>query len=392
VRALRTRSDLDVAQTGFLLGLSFYTYPSCLALPLAMGLSLASLFLADRRTFGRQDLRKVAILLGVLALVLIPLARAVSGNPFSYLNRGGIGIDGALLGRKLPHQSTSSILRTLLDRFRRAILQFNYEGYYNGYYMIPLQRHMGLLDGILLVFGGVYCLVNWRRTYNVMLPAFLVTMLLPPVLAALPSPDWATNTVRSSGAIGPACILAAVPLALLRRRLEALWPPEGWQVAVTLTSPGMRQVRQWTMAAGGRYLAVLLIAVLFVVQVRDTSLAYFREYPPGVGRGNYPLHLEMARVIREFEGQGPSYIKGYPFWYDGWTVRAGMQNWDWDGEITDLAPLAQAQGKVMVLVHPEDEEARATLRVMFPRHTEVTHRDYEGRVAFIAFYGERGQP
>lgn len=69
-----------------------------------------------------------------------------------------------------------------------------------------------------------------------------------------------------------------------------------------------------------------------------------------------------------------------------------MQNWDWDGEITDLAPLAQAQGKVMVLVHPEDEEAQAELRAMFPRHTEVTHRDYEGRVAFIAFYGERGQP
>jgi len=392
VRALRTRSDLDAARTGLLLGLSFYTYPSVLALPLAMALSLAALVLADRRAFSRQGLQKAAILVGVLALVSIPLVRIVSSNPFSYLNRGGIGIDGALLGKKLPSQSTWTILRTLLDRFRRAILQFHYEGYYNGYYMIPLQRHMGLVDGVLLAFGGAYCLAYWRRKYNIMLPAFLVTMLLPPVLAALPSPDWATNMVRSSGAIGPAYILAAIPLALLRRRLEALWPPEGWKVVVTLISPTLRYARQWTMAAGGRYLAVFLMAGLFAVQVRDTTLAYFRDYPRGVAWGNYPMHLEMARVIREFDGNGPAYIKTYPFWYDGLTVRAGMQDWDWDGEISDLTPLAGLQGKVMVLVHPEDQEAQAALRAMFPRRMEVTHHDYEGRVAFIAFYGERGQP
>lgn len=392
VRALRTRSSLDAAGAGLMLGLGLYTHPASLGLPLAVTLSLGALVLADRRTFQRRDLWRAMILVTVALLVCIPLARYISDNPLSYLDRGAIRMDGALLGKKPPLQNVTTILWTLLDRFRRAILQFNYEGYYYGYYIIPHQRHMGLVDGILLVFGSAYCLVYWRRAYNVMLPVFLVTMLLPLVLAALPNPDWATNTVRSSGAIGPACILAAIPLALLRRRLKALWPSDGWRVVVTLVSPTLRQVRRWAVGGGGRYLALLLIVGLFVVQVRDTSLAYFRDYPRGVDLGNYPLHLEMARAIREFDGNGPAYLKVYPYWHDGWTVRAGMEDWDWDGEISDLTPLAEVRGNVMVLVHPEDRETQAALRAMFPRHVEVAHHDYEGRVAFIAFYGEKGPP
>jgi 4-amino-4-deoxy-L-arabinose transferase-like glycosyltransferase len=391
VRALRARGDRNAAKTGLLLGLSLYSYPSSLALPLAVGLSLAALVLVNRRAFGKQDLRKVAILIGVMVVALVPLARTVFANPPSYLDRGGIWVDGGLLGKKLASQNTWTMTRTLLDRFRRAILQFNYKGYYYGYYGIPHQRHMGFLDGILLVFGFVYSLAYWRRNYNVMLPVFLV-MLLPPVLAAIASPDWATNSVRSSGAIGPAYVLAAVPLALLRRRLKALWPPEGWRVTVSIVSSALREARQYTMTLGGRYLLLLLMVGLFGVQARDTYLVYFRDYPQGVELGNYPLNLEMARAILGFENNGSAYIKVYPYWYDGWTVRAGLQDWDWDGEVIDLAPLAGGQGNVMVLVHPDDKEAQAALQSMFPRHAEVAHRDFQGRVAFVAFYGEGGQP
>jgi 4-amino-4-deoxy-L-arabinose transferase-like glycosyltransferase len=390
VRALRTRRTLDWAWTGLFLGLAFYTYPTTLGLPVAVALSLGGAALAGGFRPNRQRILNVMVMLLLAAAVLVPLARTVYENPHWYWNRGSVDDPGGLLGAPVEGRTVVAALTTYADRVRRSFAQYHFEGNTYGYYMIPWERHMGFVDAVLLAFGFVYCVVFWRRGHNLILPLFVVGMLLPVILVALPEASWATNAVRSSATLGPVCIMAALALALLARWCSTQLAA-GWSISLGVGAADAGAERRLSFGLRGRWIAAIVVATLLVLQFHDSTDAYFRRYAQGIEWANYPLNLEMARLVQEFEqnANGQAFIKQWPSWYDIYTVRAAMLDWDWKRDVIDLEAVRQAPGNVLVLVHPDDKDTLSALTGMFAKHASVTHLDGRGKPVIIAFYGMR---
>jgi hypothetical protein len=286
--------------------------------------------------------------------------------------------------------------RVFLDNLRKSFLMFNHTGDGVSINNVPFQRQLGFVSGILFVLGLAYCLLHWRRGYNALLIVLLVVMILPTALSVA-FPNEVPGAIRSSGTMVPAFILVALPLPLLRRRLqEALPPLEDRQIFASLTiSPGQRWEVRWRVPSGIRHLVMGLVVLALLWEGRESYQIYFRDYVAHLPDHNYSISLEIARAIDDFAADGPAYVKVWPFWYDGNAVRAQLrvQSQEWAGEITQLdsytAPLATLQGKAMFILHPADGEALNTLRHVFPRGVAVERRDQYGHITFITFYGER---
>jgi hypothetical protein len=238
----------------------------------------------------------------------------------------------------------------------------------------------------------------------------MVAMLLPSALS-LAFPNEAPNAVRAVGVIGPAFLLAALPLPLIRRSLfERVFESKRRELfAVLRVSPtnhhqpepghafghgGASEVR-WSIPLQGGYLFAVLVVLLLAWEGISTYQTYFRDYVYYQPGHNYSISLEMAQAIDDFAADGPAYIKVWPFWYDGDAVRTQLrvQSQNWAGEIAELdpnkPPLSTLQGKALFILHPEDQEALATLRAVFPHGIALERRDFEEQLAFITFYGER---
>ena len=145
----------------------------------------------------------------------------------------------------------------------------------------------------------------------------------------------------------------------------------------------------------GRWLWGLVLLAAIAYEAWAVYPLYFERYAENLPDRNYPISLEIARAIDEFAATGESFAKVWPYWYDGNAVRAQLRRADqsWANEFIQFdsgqPPLAGAPGKFMVILHPEDLDGLATLQAAFPRGIALTHTNYDGRVAFITFYGER---
>jgi len=391
VRAVRRGRAVDWAWAGVAMGVALYTYPSALGLPLAVGAAAVVVALAARVRPRRRHAVSLAIAAVMASIVLVPMARTFLDSPVNYLYRGSIEEPGALLGPKQEGQDTPTILATYADRLRRVLLQYHHEGNSYGYYMVPFERHMGLPDAVLLAFGAAYSVLFWRRGLTAVPPAFMLAMLVPVLLASLPEPAWATNAVRSAGTMAPAYIMAALALVLAHRWLATALGA-GWTLSLGVAPAETAGGRRWSLGITAAWVAPMIVAALFALQFRDTHAAYFERYPKGIEWANYPLNLDMARLIQEFEdnGNGQAYIKQWPYWYDIWTVRAAMLDWEWKRDVENLDPLRDVHGKAMILVHPDDEATIEELQRIFPRHVTTTRLDGKGNPAVIVFIGERG--
>ena len=414
VRALHTCRPLDFGLAGLCLGLGMYTYSAFLLMPVAVLVGLALHTLTERGEEAQANEVGILLMFLLAALAFVPLARYAYENPGTYLFR----VSTRITGREVP--LPRDLFGVFLENMRRSLLMFNYVGDGMFYINVPFQRQLGFVSGVLFVLGTAYALFRWRKGGNALLLVVLMAMLLPSALS-LAFPAEVPNAVRAVGVIGPTFLLAALPLPLIRRSLEAVFGAErrelfallrlsseqgGASDSVSDDAPsrssqsepssasrrdGASEVR-WSIPLQGRTLFAALVALLLAWEGGSTYQTYFDDYADW---HDYSISLEMARALDDFAGDGPAYIKVWPFWYDGNAVRAQLrvQSQDWAGEIGRLdpnaPPLAGLQGKAMFILHPEDREALNTLRRFFPRGVAVERRDRDGNVTFIAFYGER---
>jgi len=385
MRGLRTRHKWWFYLSGLATGLGMYTYNAFVMVPLFVGTVLLGQ-VCVRRDGRAGSISTNVVLLAVAALVvLVPLGRYVYENPSMYTYRAATRVTG------LERPLGQGLAGVFLQNMARGFLMFNYRGDSVYATNVPFLRELGFFTSILFVLG--LGLLVWRlgRGHNLSVLLALGIMLVPMTLS-LAFPDEVPNAYRGIGTWPSAMLLAAVGL-------DCFWGVAADPVARRLIprddiigGPGRRDSRLFDLAPATAFGLVLL--ALMSYEAVDSGKTYFVDFAWHQPRHNYSISLAMARAIDEYR-QGEAYIVSKPHWYDGNAVRAQfrVQDHDWDNELLALSPggppLHDDTTDVMVLVHPDDLASQGLLHEFYPRGVFVEHLDNDGRVAFLAFYGER---
>jgi len=287
---------------------------------------------------------------------------------------------------------------------------------------------MGFVSGMLMVLGLGYALARWRQGYNSFLLSAWFTLVLPTAVTMLPNEP--ANIFRMSGTIGPALVLAALPLWLVYDRIRAVMsharlpahPPHPTLLVVgddgqRQEAPGAsipkrnRRLRlalkaksatrlfawelpvHWTSAV--MPIVVIVAMWLPLYELRETNRFYFTDYVAALpDQANYSIAREMAREMTRYGDLGSAYVKVWPHWFDGNSLRVSLlKDRSYNAEVSALdptqPPLSTIQESALFILHPDDQEALDVLRSFFPHGVVISRRYPDGTVSFYAFYGER---
>ncbi len=392
-RALKTRSPFHFGLLGLVLGFSMYTYKA--APFLSLGFVLAMLLYA---LLHGQDWRFIlvgaVVTLGIACIAYVPMARYAFENPASYFERERVQANAVQEGMT----EGASLRDVLAYNVERGLLMFNYMGDSVAKVNIPFHRHLGFGSAILFALGLGYLVFRWNQGYNFAVLVFWFAMCLPAILSIVPF-KASPSLSHGSGAVGVALLIAALPIALIRRWLQqiaATLKGRRFFLSLRFGSATRPWAKRWECKVTARLLPALVVLGLLLWESVGAYNYYFKEFVAVLpDRQNYSFAREIARTLDDFAGQGSAYVKFWPHWYDGYALRMNFQRQgeDWDGELYDLdlaePPLSTVQGKVLFVVHPDDEHALALLKTAFPRWVALEGRDYQGNLSFFAFYSER---
>jgi 4-amino-4-deoxy-L-arabinose transferase-like glycosyltransferase len=398
VRALQTYRLFDFALAGLMLGLGLHTYFPFLFAFAALGAAFALLIFSGRRLPWRSSLALLALMLAVAVVVYGPLGRYGLEHWKEYVARAAL--QAKLL--KGDENRTGLNLSFLMDNMRTTLLMFNVYGDGNSRFNVPGFRHFGLVSAVLLVLGLFYAVRRWRHGNNAVLLAFWFVFLLPSGLMALPRE--LPNIFRASGAIGPALILAALPLSAVGERLTQLAAalPE-WDYRIRLKLSAAEDAYEFVWKMGRRALLRLVpvaaIALLLVVEYRDTRQFYFHDFVNVLpDRQNVSVAKEMARQIEDYKDLASAFIKVWPYWFDGRALLMYLRQeserpWNpylyVDRLSPDQPPLSLITESALFLLNPEDSEGVNVLCGVFPRCVTKPYLFPDGTPAFIMVHVQR---
>lgn len=410
-RSLRRGRGRDWVWAGLFLGLGLWTYKAfTFAWPtfLLCISAYALLSLRHRTQEGgsegsswsperwvrppKQILKGAGLALLVATIAVAPMMRFIMEAPETYLARERHGahlVKESLRGRASMLESTAQNVLT-------SLLMFHYEGDGNSRFGVPFQRHLGLVSGALFALGLASAMGRFRQGPNLLLLLGLAGFTAPMTFSMLAGEK--PNLFRSAGTIGPALVLGAMVLRALRSAFTELWARIANQEFAVILSSGptkrhvvyaLRPHRKWAL------LPLLVAAAMFMGEYRETTRIYFRDFRRfAPDEANYSVALEMAKAILSFK-DGPAYIKTWPHWYDGRAVQVHLDaaGYPPPEELVELhpdrPPLAHFQGKMLILLHPEDQESLNILRAFFPRYAVRMEHLPGGRPALVLFSGER---
>jgi hypothetical protein len=212
------------------------------------------------------------------------------------------------------------------------------------------------------------------------------------------------NLFRASGAIGPALVLAALPLPVLGKRLRDLSAsfPE-WDLLVRMKMSSLDKVYESVWRIGRRGLLLLaptlIILLLLFAEGRETTRFYFNDFVNVLpDKQNVSTAREMARQIETYGDLSSSYIKVWPHWFDGRALLMYLREVDerkwspyfyFSNLVPGQPPLSSVTERALFILHPHDLEGLAVLRDAFPRHATTPYLFPDGTSAFVLVHVER---
>jgi 4-amino-4-deoxy-L-arabinose transferase-like glycosyltransferase len=397
VRALQSGRFFDFALAGLALGLGLYTYTAFAFAVLAVvaGLALHLVSVSAQRTTWRSLVPMLILMIAIALVVYAPLARYAFENPEQYLQRLGIQVRIVTGDPNRPPMT----LPLFLENVRTSLLMFNAYGDSNMRFNVPSLRHFGFVSGVLMVLGLFYALRRWREGSNAMPLAFFFLLIVPMTLAMVP--HEMPNIFRGAGTIGPAVVLAALPLSVASKELQALsFTYPRYDLMFRLRASLLDQVHEFALPIGKRGLLAaaptLVLALLLMLECRETRSFYFHDFVNVLpDQQNVSIARELARQIEAYGDVSSCYIKVWPHWFDGRALQVYLRRpyGVWNPEFSDLVPgqppLSTITERGLVIVHPHDTAGLQGLREAFPRHATVVHSLPGGTPAFVAVYVER---
>jgi len=389
IRALRRGQALDYALLGVAMGAGLYTYkPAPFIIPAAI---LAAVLVALPRQRVRTTLAGLGLALVLTVAVYAPLGAYATTHRAEYSRR--IEVQTNLLRQAYARQA--SLALAFARMVGRSLAMYNVVGDGNRLFNPPYQRQLGFATGALFLVGAGAVLARLRRGFNVLLPVFFGVMLVPLVVAMIPPNDWG-NVSYGLGTLAPALLAAALAPAAFRQMALATGPGLRLEFALERGSQTVWSL-QGGLRGGRKAVTALLLVFLVVAEARDGWLTYFYAYRDGLPGHNFPLERTMAQDIAEFSHTGPTYVRVWPYWYNGTVVRARLESEyhvKMKPEIELSTPASQiaAQlpaGRFMVILNPADKDSLAALEATIPRHVLLERHDYEGKIAYLMFVGEK---
>ena len=391
-RAMRWNRRVDYLKAGLVLGFGLYMYQAVRMLPVVVlvGSGLAMLFQARGLRARRDYLVNLAVLVLISAVVFVPLFRYSVEFPEDFWRR----TSGRLLGDSVIETTdeAGNIVRrnasiqerldaftanlpVLLDNIRNALLMFNWKGDVAWINAAPNRPALDPVAGALLLVGlPAWGALIWRRRRDMvywLVPLMVFIMLLPSALS-LAYPIENPSATRTSGALPPAYLIAALPLALIAR-----------------------SVRRVAGGGVGMALAVAVVAGLIGVSYSANASVYFNDYRRAYLTASLP-YSDAGRALREFasgEGSyGNAFMIAYPYWWDHRAVGIEGGAIDWPNGIISVERVPEflyhASGRdgpyrfdptqgLLFFFSPNDDETLDALERWFPDGTLEERQAYQ---------------
>jgi len=237
-RALRRRRLGDAIAAGIVLGLTPYTYPTALFVPLLLALFFGCRAILERG-FLKANWRALAIVACVALLVVAPLAHFFVTHPYWLTSRAGQVVRGDFL---------TGIAKTVGGLF------FHGYGDLNQRQNLPGRPALDAIQAALFLLGLGTCVAQ-RRPPHLFLLCWLGVMLLPSALTDYP-PHFG-RMLGAAPAVAALAGLGAVTFYDLGEAIAARWPPRarrmGSAVSALLLSvafalTGVRTARDYFVA------------------------------------------------------------------------------------------------------------------------------------------------
>jgi 4-amino-4-deoxy-L-arabinose transferase-like glycosyltransferase len=378
-RMLMRRARRDYAALGIVLGAGMYTYTAYGAvLP-----AVAAVAVVDAVRTPAQ-VRGWAVSLLFCVMTLLPLARFAAAEPAAFIARAG--------SRVAEGEQRYALGERLLQNAIASAGMFTVRGDPIATQNAPERRQLGAASGALFMLGLGVAVSRLFRPAWALLIVFLIATQLPSALV-LGFPNEVPGAVRASGALVPAYLLVAVPLAAVWRLVtaaehappsRAARPPDRPSVATRAPRPG------WVVSLCFFYAAALLLA-----EAGETWQRYFVAYASAQPFGNYPMTRTIAAVIDDHTAHGEAYLPQYAHWIDGNAVRIQLRRlpntrYHEIDTATFTALLAAPAGDAprLFILRPDDEDAAGRLRIAYPNGRAVPHADRHGTPMFVAWYAQ----
>jgi 4-amino-4-deoxy-L-arabinose transferase-like glycosyltransferase len=261
--------------TGFLLGVTLYTYTASRLLPILLALFVAYLTLVHRNRF-QTYWRGVVVVFAVMALVAAPLGIAIArGRTKNAVE--GIGADARVAELAGPLRALrAGNPRPLLRNTWETLGMFHATGDPEWLYNISGRPVFNLLGGVLVWAGVALCLYGWRQPRYFLLLSWLGVGLSPAFISTPPASLSHTIFAQPVVYIFPALALAE----MRRRRRDWLHSPKTSKIIYSLllatfvVSHTVRDLRHYFLTWPQHE----MVRVLYRADYRETA-QYVNAHP-----------------------------------------------------------------------------------------------------------------
>ena len=269
-----------------------------------------------------------------------------------------------------------------MKNVRNALLMFNWKGDIGWFNGAPEYPMLDIFTGALLILGAAAWLVQMLQSRDPViwfLPLVILIMLMPTILS-LAHPEANPSNSRALGAVPAVYLVAALPLAILARKLLQSFP-----------------------GRSGKILALALCACVILLANQRNAETYFDRYARAYIGPSFP-HSEAGAILRGFiesdGAPGNAFSVGFPYWWDyrALGIEAGYPLWPNDGAPIEWLPqkLADARRRgddlqleperdLLFFINVQDQESLGELRALFPDGRQMLVQSYHPEDQFILY-------
>lgn len=363
IRGIRQKRRNDFIYSGIALGLGLHGYSSTRFLPVVVVIAVI-LFLIHKQSKGIRIQTVNAFIILVIAsfIVFLPLFKYTMENPEAVSYRMMTRLSSS--ERAITEPAGKIFLKNLWN----AETMFFYSNGGTWVHSIPNRPALDMVSVGLYLLGSIIVLIQYLkyRNWEDIFLLLAVPLLMMPSILSLAFPEENPSLNRTGGAIIPVFILVAI---------------------------GFERVfySVWRIAKRNRHkLAISIVgATLFLMSAMINHDLVFNQFDKQFMAGAWNTS-QMGEIIRGFASSTGNAERAYvvpsPHWVDTRLVgiNAGYPTKDYALWPEQFNQLNIDDGEKLVILKPDNQDALALLKTMFPNGILYNYDSgFEGKDFYI---------